>query len=95
MWEDAVDGLFRTADTVPDGDSLLCSIYSRLLFSSLFAEEKDVAQISVGPNICSASVEVQAAYEVKLVCACVLFVSHRSVIELLVNILKVWLAASS
>lgn len=58
-------------------------------FSSLFAEEKDVAQISVGPNICSASEEVQAEYEVKLACACVLFVSRRSVIELLVNILKV------
>lgn len=84
VWGAGVDGLFRTADIESDGDSLLCSNYSLLLFFPL-CWGKDSAQISVGQNICSASEEVQDECKVKRVCACVMYASaalyaHDSVI---------------
>lgn len=59
-----------------DGDSLLSSNF--FSSSSPLCRGKDVAQISVGLNICSASVEVQEECEIKLVsvaCAVFLFTS--------------------
>lgn len=55
-----------------DGDSLLSSNF--FSSSSPLCRGKDVAQISVGLNICSASVEVQEECEIKLVSvACAAF----------------------
>lgn len=63
-----------------DGDSLLSSNF--FSSSSPLCQGKDVAQISVGLNICSASVEVQEECEIKLVSvACAVFFIYKLVLN--------------
>lgn len=92
MWEAAVDGLFRRADMESDGDCLLCSNYTLLLFFSSVLRKRCSSDLCWTKHLFSLrgssgwvwSKTWACMYCMLLLCC---FFMHQSVIvELLMNI---------